>query len=95
MVTVPDNMPWDQQVQLAEQSRAEAARLTAPPAVTTTNTVRNVYNGVEGKAGECQSIAASIQQYEAMSRQPQTGQMQDWITTRKREARDRQFQLRC
>jgi hypothetical protein len=38
---------------------------------------------------------ASIQQYEAMSRQPQTGQMQDWITARKRPARDRQFHLPC
>lgn len=95
MVTVPDDMSWDQQVQLAEQSRAEAARLTAPPPVTTTKSVRNFHNGIEGKAGECQSLANSIQQFESMSRQPQTGQMQDWITARKREARDRQFQLRC
>ena len=95
MVTVPDGMPWDQQVQLAEQSRAEAARLTAPPTVTITNTERHFYNGVEGKTGECQSLDASIRQYEAMARQPQPGQMQDWIAARKREARDRQFKLRC
>jgi hypothetical protein len=95
MVTVPDGMSWEQQVQLAEQSRAEAARLTAPPPVTVTSTERHFYNGVEGKTGECQSLAASIAQYDAMARQPQPGQMQDWITARKREARDRQFKLRC
>jgi hypothetical protein len=30
-----------------------------------------------------------------MARQPQSGQMQDWITEQKRKARNRQFALKC
>lgn len=31
MVTVPDDMPWDQQVQYGEQVKANAAAIAAPP----------------------------------------------------------------
>ena len=33
--------------------------------------------------------------YDAMARQPQSGQMQDWITAERKKVRDKQFSLRC
>jgi hypothetical protein len=88
MVSVPESLPFEQQVRLAEQQRAPA------PATTITDTIiRN--NVVNDRQAECKALDAQITQYDAQARQPQTGQMQDWITARKRTARDRQFQIRC
>jgi hypothetical protein len=103
MMTVPDNMPFDQQVRLGEEAREAARRLVEPQpntqgvTTTTTTVIRNgttVAGGMD-KTTECQALSAHITSLEAMSRQPQSGQLQDWITTEKRKARDRQFQLRC
>lgn len=46
-----------------------------------------------GKAAECKALEARIT--DNMARQPQTGQMQDWIRDQKSKARVRQFGLRC
>jgi hypothetical protein len=43
----------------------------------------------------CRELERRIEELDAWARQPQTAQMQDWITARKREARDRQFRLKC
>jgi hypothetical protein len=43
----------------------------------------------------CAALEQSIAAYDAQARQPQSGQMQDWISARRKEARDRQFKLRC
>ncbi|APW35800.1 hypothetical protein RD110_00025 [Rhodoferax koreense] len=47
------------------------------------------------KAATCSGLARYIEDLDAWARQPQSGEMQDWITARKREARDRQFRLKC
>jgi hypothetical protein len=98
IASVPDGLPFQQQVELAEQGRAEAQRLTAPPPPnfgTTTTTTQIITPGQRPASVECPALAQEILQYEQMARQPQSGQMQDWLTSRKRAARDRQFQLRC
>jgi hypothetical protein len=93
IVSVPDSLPWDQQVQLAEQDRARRAAAANPQ--------RNVVvqpswpDPAASRQAECASLDAQITQWDAMARQPQSGQMQDWITAQKRKARDRQFQLKC
>ncbi len=102
--SVPDGLPFDQQVALAEQSRAAAARLYQAPATspggtstqttTTTTTTTTTVNG-QGKAQECKALEAHITQLDAQARQPQTAQTQDWLRSQKQKARDRQFQLRC
>lgn len=46
-------------------------------------------------ADECKRIDAEITQLDAMARQPQSGQMQDWISQQRKERRDRQFRIRC
>jgi len=94
IVSVPDSLPFDQQVALGEQQRsamaANAARQNST--VTTTTTKRNIQ---PDRTAECSALAASIEHYDAMARQPQSGQMQDWITAQRKKARDRQFQLKC
>lgn len=89
IVSVPDSLPFDQQVNLAEQERQSATR---------TNTVTNTVitnSPAPSRNAECKALDAQITQFDAMARQPQSAQMQDWITGEKRKARDRQFNIRC
>lgn len=90
IVTVPDGMPFDQQVNLGEQARANGARLAAPPP----HPVVVTRQGPD-KSAECKALDARIRQLDSMARQPQSGQMQDWIAQEKKQARDRQFRLHC
>ena len=103
MMTVPDNMPFDQQVRLGEEAREAARRLVEPQpstqgvTTTTTTVIRNgtTVTGGMDKTTECQALSAHITSLDAISRQPQSGQRQDWISAEKSRMRDRQFQLRC
>ena len=45
--------------------------------------------------GECAALGERIRWVDAMARQPQGAQMQDWLANEKKMARDRQFRLRC
>lgn len=44
---------------------------------------------------ECAYLNLHIEQLDSMARQPQSGQMQDWIRQERRNARDRQFAIQC
>ena len=44
---------------------------------------------------ECRALTAQIERWDAMARQPQSAQTQDWISAQRKQARDRQFRLRC
>jgi hypothetical protein len=86
---VPAGLPFEQQVQLAEQHRREtaAAVYSAPVQVST---------GIaESKARDCKALDAEVERLDVMARQPQSGQMQDWIRGKRQEARNRQFALHC
>lgn len=89
MVSVPDSLPFDQQVELAEQQRQPATNTTTVTNTVITNTIG------PGHSSECRALDAQITQFDAMARQPQSGSMQDWITSQKRKARDRQFAIKC
>ena len=47
------------------------------------------------KKAECQFLNAEIERLDALSRQPQSPQMQDWIRDERKKARDQQFRLSC
>ena len=94
MVTVPDGLPFDQQVNLAEQNRANTAALYAAPAQQRTVIVHQ-QGQQQGKSAECKALSAEIASLDSAARQAQSGQSQDWLNERRRKARDRQFQLRC
>lgn len=52
-------------------------------------------NTVALRQAECDVLDAEIKQIDATSRQPQTAQTQDWLSERKKNARSRQFALKC
>lgn len=92
MVTVPDDMPFEQQVQLGNQVAAEGARLAAPPPAAKPTAQPSK---APAPVDECPLLDERIRRLDSMARQPQSGATQDWIAERRREARSRQFQLRC
>ena len=93
IASVPEGLPFEQQVALGEQQRSTAAALTAPHRSVVTTVTSGGSQATQ--QSECKALDASIQQYDAMARQPQSGQMQDWISAQRKKARDRQFQIKC
>jgi hypothetical protein len=49
----------------------------------------------EGAQSECSALDRDIAKYDALARQPQSGQTQDWISAQRKKARDRQFEIKC
>lgn len=88
IASVPAGLPFEQQVDIAEQQRQAAARNIA---------IQNVPvpAAVPSNKAECQGLDKQVEHLDAMARQPQSGQMQDWIRGERQKARDRQFALRC
>ena len=74
--------------QMAAASRVKAA--TSPAGKS-----RAAPPSAAASAEVCASLNADIIRLDALGRQLQSGQLQDWIRQRKREARDRQFWIRC
>jgi hypothetical protein len=94
IVTVPDGMTFEQQVQLGEQARQQGENLqraaNQPPAVSIQRP-----QGSANPAVECGALDNYVRQLDAMARQPQNAQSQDRITQERKRVRDRQVQLRC
>lgn len=88
IVSVPDGISWDQQVALAEQQR-NGNRQPQNRLVT------NEINVHAARQSECKSLDARVTHLDAMARQPQGAQMHDWIRSERKQARDRQFEIRC
>lgn len=88
---VPPNLPFDQQVAIAaEQRRSSAAVIQS-----TTTVTQSTDTSAASKQSECKALDARVVHLDALARQPQSGQMQDWISGQRKDARDRQFRLRC
>lgn len=76
--------------------RPEASRPTEVPAgqaivVAQTPSVDHA----AAKKAECRALDMQIARWDAMARQPQSAQAQDWISDQRKQARDRQFRMRC
>ena len=93
IASVPDSLPFSQQVEIARQQQ-NAATESSKANTTTTTTPAYTQTGPD-QPTECKALKANVAHYDAMARQPQSGQMQDWISAQRRTARDRQFKLRC
>ena len=52
-------------------------------------------NAAPSSAAECHALNEKIASLDAMARQPQSVQTQDWIRGERKKARDRQFQIQC
>lgn len=90
IMTVPDGMTFDQHVELGRQ------QLNAGPSSSgTTRSTTIIQQHQPSRKAQCDALDARIKHYDAMARQPQSGQMQDWISAERKKARDQQFRLRC
>lgn len=87
-VTVPDNMPFEQQVQIGNKVRADAEALYAPP-------VQTQQSASPQPEVNCVAISQEVASLDAMARQPQSAGTQDWIAQRRKALRDIQFRNRC
>ena len=86
---VPSGLPFDQQVNIGQQQLNQSAALARPAGTTHRS------SPVPNPRAVCPALKARIVQLDSMARQPQTGQMQDWISAEKAKVRSRQFQLHC
>lgn len=91
LTTVPDGMPFDQQVNLAQAAKAEGERLAAPAQ----QQAPTMPPGSTADVSECAALDARIRSLDAQARQPHNGRVQDQIAASRKAARDRQFALRC
>jgi hypothetical protein len=92
-VTVPDNMPFEQQVQIGNKVRSDAEALYAqPPSTHQTIVHRQV---IQQPEIDCVAISQEIAALDALARQPQSAGAQDAIAQRRRSLRDMQFRNRC
>lgn len=60
--------------------------------------VQNDGRGAQGLASQkafCKSLDEEIARLDALARQPQSAQMQDWISAERKKLRDAQFRLPC
>jgi hypothetical protein len=92
MVSVPDNMTWDQKVQMGQASLAEARAVAAPPPQPF---VIQQQNPQVARQAECNGLRDSIANLDAQARLPQSGQMQDWLKQRRRELSDQRYRMQC
>lgn len=90
IVSVPDGMPFDQQVQLGEQDRANAARLRTPPPP-----VQSAGQTIGSNGIRCKALKAHIASIDARARMPQSAQTQDLLRMEKRKAQVQSARLGC
>jgi hypothetical protein len=89
MVTVPDNMPFAQQVEIGNQVQANAQNLA------TQQLKPSISTNAQEPTVNCSAISKEIAALDAMARQPQSAGTQDWIASQRKTLRDTQFRNRC
>ena len=94
METVPANLSWETQLAMAKAQRDNAAALQQQPEQS--SQMQGVAGGGQpDKRTDCGWLEARIKQLDSMARAGGTPQHLDWIAARRKEARDRQFRIRC
>lgn len=90
MESVPANLPFDQQVAIASGQRNRGVALAAPPAQ-----AARIENATPNKPAQCAALDERIRYLDQLARVGGTAQYMDWIAGERKQARDRQFGLRC
>lgn len=72
-----------------------AAADRIPPAVPAPSTFAQTGGSSSSNAGECKTLDEYIKHLDAMARQPQSMQTQDWIRDERKKTRDRQARIPC
>jgi len=91
IVSVPDGMPFNQQVDLGNQ---QIRSLNSSSSNNTTIINHGSPQG-QGKQMECRALDEQVKALDSAARAPQTLPSLDRIRAERKRARDRQFELRC
>lgn len=90
--SVPAGLPWDQQVQIADQQTRRGYAIQR-------QNMAQRGGATAGTTGSdpsrCAHFNQQVEQYDRMARQPQTSSSQAWIAERRKEVRDQQFRSGC
>jgi len=89
---VPANVSWEDQLAAARRNKADAEALAAPPAPTYYTPPQTQ---AISRSAECEALDAEVKRLDSMGRAGSRYYDLDWIRAQRKEARDRQFRLRC
>ncbi len=90
-----DSAPMGMLPPLANAPTIQQSTSVAVDTVPAQSAARGTPQPTFDRAAECRLLDAEIQRLDALARQPQNAQMQDWIRSERKKARDRQFEIRC
>lgn len=95
--TVPAGMSFEQQVEMAQNQHRSAQALTPPPSPAAMSAPfgGQVPQGASDLQAQCQALDAQIRGLDAQARAGGRQPYMDEIARQRKEARDRQFRLRC
>lgn len=91
IASVPANIPWNEQVEIARQQRDRAHAIAAEQVVP----VATRPSGGNVNSGECQALEERVNWLDSLGRIGGGGYTMDWIRDERRKARDRQFRIGC
>jgi hypothetical protein len=101
IVSVPDGLPFKEQVRLGEQARIEAEHLRQPDAGSGRSAPVPKHKAVHrsgpaaNKQASCAALDAKVTKLDAQARQAQTAKAQDKIAAQRRRLREQQAELHC
>ena len=93
METVPANLSWETQLGMAKAQRDSAMAMQQAPEPRLR--MQGMAQPQQDKTTECAWLEARIKNLDSMARAGGTPQYLDWVANQRKEARDRQFRIRC
>ncbi|WP_157008409.1 hypothetical protein [Xenophilus azovorans] len=90
--SVPAGLPWDQQVQIADQQTRQGYAVQRQ---VMSQRGASTPGATGGDPSRCAHFNEQVAYYDRMARQPHSGVSQSWIAERRKEVRDAQFRARC
>lgn len=90
MESVPANLPFDQQVAIANGQRNRGAALSAAPVQ-----AARIDTGGPSRSAQCAALDERIRYLDQLARTGGNAQYMDWIANERKQARDQQFGMRC
>lgn len=94
MVSVPDNMSWDQKVAIGEAARAQGRAATAGQS-RSPRVYQQAHKPQASRQVECDGLRASIANLDSQMKLPQSGQMMDWLKQRRQQLSDQRYRMQC
>ena len=94
MTSVPSDLPFSEQVAIAQGQANEAAALYVAPQAAPAAAIGSNY-GSTGSNLTCVALNRDLENLDAMARTPQSGQTQDWIRQRRMQVQAQRAANRC